>query len=201
MPRAALLPLVLALAVVPPFANGQQAKVPGLTAEYVAEYRIERLGVVTAGRVYAAPGKERREMTGPSGPLVIIMRHDRRLVWTLMPLNRSYAEMSAAPPEAPAAPPAAVGEDVIEGVRATKYRLAPAAAEGGSGASAAGYVWLTAEGIPIRIEETAVEGERRIAVTVALRNLRIGRQDPALFEIPPGYRKVVIAAPPPAATR
>ncbi len=198
MPKAARMLLMAGPLVVAVAANGQQPAPPPLTAEDAAEYRIESQGVVSAGRVYAAPGKERREMDGPSGPLVIIMRHDRRLVWTVMPLSRAYAETPT--PPAPPAPGTAVGEEAIEGIPTTKYRLPPAAAAGGPDASAQGHVWLTADGIPIRIEQTGSQGGRRIGVMVSLRNLRIGRQDPALFEVPAGYRKVVLAPAAPAAT-
>ena len=199
MPEAARMLLMAAPLVLAAAANGQQPP-PPLSAEYAAEYRIESQGVVSAGRVYAAPGKERREMNGPSGPLVVILRHDLRLVWTLMPPSRAYAETPAPPPPAPPAPATAIGEAVIEGIPTTKYRLAPAAAAGGPDASAQGHVWLTADGIPIRIEQTGSQGGRRIGVMVSLMNLRIGPQDPALFEVPAGYRKVVLAPPPPAVT-
>ncbi len=192
MPKAARMLLMAAPLVVAAAANGQQPAPPPLAVEYAAEYRIESQGVVSAGRVYAAPGMERREMNGPSGPLVVIMRHDRRLMWTLMPPSRAYAE-TPAPPPAPPAPATAIGEEVIEGIPTTKYQLPP-------DASAQRHVWLTADGIPIRIEQTGSQGGRRIGVMVSLRNLRIGRQDPALFEVPAGYRKVVLAPPPPAAT-
>lgn len=200
MPEAARMLLMAAPLVLAAAANGQQPP-PPLSAEYAAEYRIESQGMVSAGRVYAAPGKERREMNGPSGPLVVILRHDLRLVWTLMPPSRAYAETPAPPPPAPPAPATAIGEAVIEGIPTTKYRLGPAAAAGGPDASAQGHVWLTADGIPIRIEQSGSQGGRPIGVMVTLKNLRIGRQDPALFEVPAGYRKVVLAPAAPAATR
>jgi hypothetical protein len=192
----ALAPLLL---VLPAGAQEPPPEIPQLTAEYAADYVIEGQGMATSGRLYAAPGKERREMTGPSGPLVIILRHDRRLVWTLMPAYRSYTE-AVAPPATEAMSDlrlTAEGEEQIEGVSAVKYRLPPAAT-GGAGDEQAGFVWLTANGIPMRIESRLPHGARTVAVSVTLRNLHVGPLDPNLFEVPPDYRKVALAPPPPS---
>ncbi len=170
-----------------------------LTTEYAADFEIESNDVLVAGRVYAAPGKERREMAGPAGPLVIIMRHDRGVVWTLMPANQSYVESAdVLGPDVPGVTlPGGTFErlddDEIEGHRATKFRVPPDDPAFGDES----YVWLTADGVPVQIESRLRRNGREIDVEMTLKNLWLGRLDPGLFEIPPGYRLVVAPPPPP----
>jgi len=52
-----------------------------------------------------------------------------------------------------------------------------------------GTMWVSREGIMIRgIFTDPAQGNK--PVTIDLKNLKIGQQDPALFEIPAGYNKM-----------
>ena len=51
-----------------------------------------------------------------------------------------------------------------------------------------GFFWTTKEGIPVKMEMYKA-GDRKFRMTAELTNLRIEKQDPALFEIPSGYIK------------
>jgi hypothetical protein len=73
-----------------------------------------------------------------------------------------------------------LGNEIIGGRPAKKYRVV--ADEYGGRMEM--YQWMDdATGIPLRTE--AANGEW----SVEYRNLQAGRQDPALFEIPAGYKK------------
>jgi hypothetical protein len=75
-----------------------------------------------------------------------------------------------------------IENDDINDVPATKYAF-PATATGPGG-----YVWLSAEGIALRIDARPRPGDPEIRFE--LDNLRYAPQNPALFELPPGARRL-----------
>ena len=80
-----------------------------------------------------------------------------------------------------------VGPDTLDGAEAVKYRI-----EGRSprGRTFEGFLWLTPENIMVRMAgKTTANGKTR-QISIALRDLRIGAVDPAVFEIPADYEKV-----------
>ena len=170
----------------------------GAAADYTAEFKVQGYGPKLRGRVYGAPGKERRETPDPWGGSTMIFRHDLGVAWTILPTGPHYTEFPLRPPGTAALPPGSVppglarieGDDIND-VPATKYAFPPTA--GGPG----GYVWLSREGIALRIDGQPRPGypETRFE----LDNVQYAPQNPALFELPPGYQRVNPPAPPPTA--
>lgn len=84
-----------------------------------------------------------------------------------------------------------VGEEVVSGHKTTKYQII---ATNKRGDRAEGLIWLTKEAIPIKLDYSVPEKgtgkTHHTYISSELRNLRNGRQDPKLFEIPAGYRKI-----------
>jgi hypothetical protein len=83
-----------------------------------------------------------------------------------------------------------VGEEVMEGVKVTKYKTIATSTDG---KKFGGFSWRTKEGIQVKLDLLYKEGEEKHRMTTELRNLKIGPQDPQLFEIPPGYTKLDMA--------
>lgn len=172
------------------------APAAGPRSDYTAEFKLQGYGGPTVrGRVYGAPGKERREIADIWGGTTLILRYDLGLAWTLVAGRPFYGEFPLSRPEtvAPGAvPPGLVfrERDDINDVPASRYDFPPTS--GGPG----GEVWLTEDGIALRIDGRAVPGAPEIRFE--LDNLVRGPQNPALFEVPPGYRKM--GAPPPPVT-
>jgi hypothetical protein len=79
---------------------------------------------------------------------------------------------------------------VIEGVNVTKYKTIATSADG---KKFGGFSWRTKEGIQVKLDLLYKEGEEKHRMTTELRNLKIGPQDPQLFEVPPGYTKLDMA--------
>ncbi|MCK6449480.1 MAG: hypothetical protein L6R19_01265 [Alphaproteobacteria bacterium] len=197
--------MLLALAaLIGPGAAGARAQTPptapvgGPRAEYTAEFKLQGYGgPKVRGRVYAAPGKERREIADIWGGTTLILRYDLGLAWTLVAGRPFYSEFPLSrtePAPAPGAvPPGLVfrERDDINDVPASRYDF-PAAA-GGTG----GEIWLTEDGIALRIDGGAAPGAPEIRFE--LDNLVRGPQDPARFEVPQGYRKLGAPPPPPLA--
>ena len=183
--------------------------------EYSADQTISSDGHVFESKVYHARDRQRMEMRAAQGAQVFITRHDKKVSWVLMPEQNSYMEM----------PLAQARKDAPNDLRDCSMKIRKAGSETVDGHSATrndieatcpdnsrydGSMWITRDGIPVKIDATAREGSGKgTRVLVELKNLKIGRQDPALFEVPAGYAKFAIpvfggpggftgaAAPPP----
>lgn len=82
---------------------------------------------------------------------------------------------------------AEVGQETINGLKTTKSKIV-AVKKDGSG-KFGGFFWTTKEGITVKMDMLSKEGDRKMRMTSELTNLKIEKQDPALFEIPAGYTK------------
>jgi len=81
------------------------------------------------------------------------------------------------------------GEEVVNGVRTTKYRVDHTAEDG---SRAQGWLWLSAQGVLMRLEGvvTRAGANAGTSIRMELAGLRLARQDPQLFQIPPGLIKL-----------
>ncbi|MBH0206930.1 MAG: hypothetical protein HP495_00015 [Nitrospira sp.] len=80
-----------------------------------------------------------------------------------------------------------VGQETINGIKTMKSKIV-AVKKDGSG-KFGGFFWTTKEGITVKMDMLSKEGDRKMRMTSELTNLKIEKQDPALFEIPAGYTK------------
>lgn len=166
-----------------------------VNVEYSADRLIGSDDGVMEGKVYYAPGKERNEMS--AGEAVMIMRLDRKVMWMLTPKEQMYMEHKFGEGRREKGDyrecdvrQTDAGEEVVNGVR-TKKRTVDIACPDREKFS--GTVWMTRENIVMKME-TAEKGggSKKKTYRMELKNLKIGKQDPALFEIPSGYRKMEI---------
>lgn len=136
----------------------------------------------------------RERISGDVGgvELTLILRSDRNLAWQLMPLMMVYAEADVSAMDTPAnvriTSREALGEEVVAGQRVTKYR---AVFQTRSGARQTGLLWQNAQGVHVKSRFPLVDrsGRERL-VELELRELQVGPQPAALFEIPAGYRRI-----------
>jgi hypothetical protein len=146
-----------------------------------------------AGKLYAVPGRQRHELTVDGIPQVIILHAGQARGWLLVPGINSYVEFGFAPVEAELSDEsllsARLGEETIDGRRTTKYRVEHVTR---NGALVDGYVWLTREGIPMRLDGmyTPAHGGKATPVRMELSNLRLGPQETTLFSVPPNMMKL-----------
>ncbi|MCE9537164.1 MAG: DUF4412 domain-containing protein, partial [Nitrospirae bacterium] len=133
-------------------------------------------------------GKERMEMGGAGGSVTII-RKDKKVMWQLMgdmymemPLDQSNAsDLSAMDVEQ-----TTVGEETINGIKTTKSKVIATKKDG---SKFGGFFWTTKDGITVKMDLLSKEGDKKMRMASELTNLKIEKQDPALFEIPAGYTK------------
>ena len=160
------------------------------TAEYSADSHMETVDGVVEGKVYAAPGKERRETMMDGNKSIIIMRNDKKKMWMLMPEQKMYTEMKFGKSGRKddlsnyKIEKTKVGSDTIDGVKTTKSKIIMT---GPNGKKFGGFLWTTKEGIVMKMDAIAVDKNGKDRIKSELRNLKIGKQDPSLFEIPKGY--------------
>ncbi len=131
---------------------------------------------------------------------VTISRLDKKLSWVVMPAEKAYMELSweQSRRNAPAdlrectVDMKKAGSETVNGHAATRYDMTATCPDG---TGYAGSMWVTRDNIPIRIDSTITGGPGKSGrVLVELKNLKIAKQDPALFAVPPGYTKMTIPA-------
>jgi hypothetical protein len=163
---------------------------PEPKADYSADSTMETEGgMKMSGRVYHTPGKERMEMGGADGSVTII-RRDKKVVWQLM--GNMYMELPMDQSNASdmggfeIVEQVDVGQETVNGIKATKSKVIAVKPDG---SKFGGFFWTTKEGITVKMDLLSKEGERKFRMASELTNLKIEKQDPALFEIPAGYTK------------
>ena len=164
------------------------------TVEYSADTIMEYGEGTMKGKVYIAPGKERSEMNAGAGKMVNITRKDKKVTWMLMAEDKMYMETkhSAAAPSkddlsAYKIEQTVVGKETMNGVETTKSKIIMT---GKDGSKMGGFMWMSKENIMVKMDTVSIEKGEKNRFKTELTNIKIGKQDPALFEIPPGFAKM-----------
>lgn len=148
---------------------------------------------VIEGPYYFSPGKHRSEVTVEGQSFTAIIREDREVLWTLLPQQNMYMEISFDARElgsggafegAQVVESRELGTETVNGQRTTKYEVT---VRDPNGESASGTLWATADMIPVKMDMVVDSGEH---VIVELRDIQIGPQDDSLFEVPAGYTRL-----------
>lgn len=164
---------------------------PPLTVEYSAERRIESGDDTIEGRVVAAPGMERSELSLRGMSAVMILRADRKLGWMVLPAQRMYQELSLAQAAQQAGAVATdqvelemVGSETVSGLATTKYKFVT------TDRSSGGFLWYSAEGIPVKMDVLSKNGSDRSRTTITLHDIQVGPQDRGAFDVPAGFTRL-----------
>ena len=151
-------------------------------------------GRTFSGRVYHTPGRQRHEQMLEGIQQVVILRADRAQGWLVVPSLKSYVEFvfprAVAELSDPALRGTPLGQETVNGVRTTKYRVEHTARDG---TTADGYLWVSAEGIVMRLDGEVRgkgNGGKPTPFSLELSNVRVGAQDAGLFDLPPGYMRL-----------
>ncbi|MFC4308622.1 DUF4412 domain-containing protein [Steroidobacter flavus] len=166
----------------------EAATLPMPTVEYSADRIIETAQGSFEGKIFAAKDKERTETSMQGMQSVMILRKDQQLGWMLMPAQRMYQKLDfkQAQQQSGSQPNdveiTEIGSDTVEGIAATKYKMIM------KDGSAGGFLWITSEGITVKMDMLSKDGRDKNRTTVTLKNLVIGPQDAALFDPPADYK-------------
>ena len=187
-----LLILVLALAALP--AGRARATLLGDAAvSYSAKSTVTVNGRSYAGTVFHIPGRDRHEQEIQGIAEVVILDGTAMRGWLMLPRLSCYVEFKfpqlMAELNAQTLLRSPVGHETVNGVRTTKYRIDHTASDG---MHANGFAWVSADGVLMRLagDVTRPGMSRPTAIELELDNLRLGKQDRALFDLPPGLTRL-----------
>jgi hypothetical protein len=146
------------------------------------------------GRLYSAKEKERREMAVERQQSVILTDRGKKKAWVLMPQQRLYMVVSGQgkQEEDPSrliregdVKLTNLGSERVNGMATTKYKIVVTTK---SHEPIEALAWLTSDYVPVRMESVTQGSARSFRVDHT--NIKVGKQDPALFEVPAGYREM-----------
>lgn len=163
----------------------------GFTAERILVFDGHRY----VGRIWQMPGVQRHEQD-LKGLQPVFILHSGKAVGDVV-LASLHTVVEFALPDAFAAldSPELVGHpeghERVNGIATTRYAVDLTVPAG----HATGSLWLSHDGIPMKCDGSfATNNGRQSSFHWELRNVRIGRQNPALFEIPAGFSKLPVEA-------
>lgn len=166
--------------------------------EYSADSTMQTEEGTIQQHVYATPTKERKEMlTGAGDGGIMIFHFDKKVLWILMPSEKMYMEHAIGGSQGQRDDPSqwtyehtAMGDETLDGVRVTKYKTIATSTDG---KKYGGFSWRTKEGITLKQDMLYKEGKEKKRMLIELSNLKIGKQDSTLFEIPADFTKFDMA--------
>lgn len=165
-------------------ASAGAAIVGDASVSYSATRIVTVNGKDYVGTVFAVPGKQRHDVDINGIPISFIVDIARGKGAVVLPALHSYADFPLPPLLAELdrrrLDRHAVGEERIDGLRATKYRLDYTASDGTRGE---GFLWLSRDNILLRIDGRIVRPRHRpMTVSMRLEDLNVGPQDAAVFQ-------------------
>jgi hypothetical protein len=194
--RLAALRLMLLFALAASMAP-RPVSAAAMLGDAAVSYSAERTVVVNGrsytGMVFHIPGHDRHEQEILGIPEVILLDAGAKQGTLVLPGLNSYLVFAfphlMAEMDDPSWRQAPEGQEIVNGVRTTKYRIDHSAADG---SRAHGMIWISAQGVPMRLEGTVSRpgASARTSIRMELADLKLGRQDPHLFELPPGLIKL-----------
>jgi hypothetical protein len=192
---AALLVLACLLAGHAP--NARAALLGDAGVPYSAERTVTVNGRSYTGMVFHIPGHDRHEQDIQGIAEIVLLDAATSHGWLVLPDLKSYVEFAFPPLLAELGAASLrrtpMGGETVNGVPTTKYRIDHTAADG---MQAKGFAWISSDGVLMRLAGTVLRpgATRPTAIRMELDDLRLARQDPALFALPPGLVKLPDAA-------
>jgi hypothetical protein len=181
--------IALCLALLP--CSAPAATLIDAATGFSAERTLVVDGHTYRGKVWAMPGKERHEqdiagmrpvflLRGDSGLGEIVLQNLKTIVQFEIPAELRLLNVAALKQHA-------IGNQTINGVATTKYAIDKSIPEG----HAAGTLWLSADGIPMRLAGTFTNAKgKESTLRWELSGVKTGPQPAALFEPPAGLSKL-----------
>jgi hypothetical protein len=185
--RAAVLGLLLAMLAAPASA--------ATLGEAKTGFSADRLLVVNGkpyqGRMWTMPGMERHEQNLNGIPAAFVLRSDNPIAELVLPELHTVVQFML-PPELhlfadPRLTRKPVGNETINDIATTKYAIDETVPEG----HGAGFLWLSDDGIPMKLEGKFTRNNGKSAsLRWELTHVHLGPQPASLFEAPHGFSKL-----------
>lgn len=164
---------------------------PQASVDYSADSYMQAQGMEINSRVYHSLNKDRVEMNTGGTNSIIINRLDKKVGWVLMPEQKMYMEVDLKESKKNSkdisdcqVKQKSLGSDTVNGYRTTKHKISMTCPDN---MNYEGFMWVTREGIMVKMDAVARTDDGEVTLKQELRNLKVGKQSPKLFEIPAGY--------------
>lgn len=159
---------------------------------YSADFYFVTKKWTVKGKVYHAPGKERREYRWRDEDQILLLRRDLMQAYWLLPSRRMYVSLALDNlGEAGDGLNALVlnrtfeGGEKLDGVDVRRFRIT---GESPAGTRFAGTIWQNPEGVVVKATGTDTFFVKQgTPVEIGLGNITYGNQDDSLFDLPVGY--------------
>lgn len=155
---------------------------------YSATRTVTVDGRTYTGAMFHEPGRERHDqvLLGMQG--FFILDEARRSGVFVMPGLKTMIDFSFPPLlgalTGPDLKKAALGDETVDGVATTKYRITQTAADGTRGE---GFLWISHRGVLMKLAGTVTApGGHRTTIAMALSDMKVGPQKADLFTPPAG---------------
>jgi len=161
-----------------------------LAEDFSADILSNTQGQTFQGKIFFSKDKIRME----TPESISITRMDKKVIWILMPKEKTYMEQPFDPASAVATSEEVNGEierkllgrETIDGKMTEKYQIV----YDQDGKRMTMFQWI-ASGFKMPVKTAAGDN----SWTMEYKNIKIGKQPDALFEVPPGYEKFSLEIP------
>ncbi len=169
--------------------------------DYVADQFVTisqgEIGVnprIFSSRIYSQKKKLRMEVVIAGRRSINISRGDKEepLFWNLMPDEKMYTESrgeagSLLPDSKQDYEKVFLAKEPVAGIMTNKFKLSWKEEDG---TRKSGFVWEAIEFDNAPIRQEFFNNNQHILLQLA--NIKVQKLDPALFEVPPGYKKISV---------
>jgi hypothetical protein len=161
-------------------------------AEFSADMVMTSDSKTMSAKVFTKGEKSRMEPQGQ--PTYNVVRNDKKVMWVVMTDQKTYMEMPADPKQAPQGDKVPgevsrklIGKETVDKRTCNKYEITYT----DEGKTVKMYQWMATD-INLPVKMAAVDG----SWTIEYQNIKMGSQPDSLFEVPSGYKKMVMPAMP-----
>jgi len=163
-----------------------------LALELSSDFVTTHGGFTTSGKIYLTADKIRMDMDSPQ-KMSSITRMDKKVIWNVMHDQKSYMELPFVEDRKPRVEKKYEGEierkllkkETIDGHPTEKYLITFKERDK---TNKVYQWWATDINFPVKTEDFNGQWKQEY------RNIKMGKQDNSLFEIPAGYKKFEIPA-------
>lgn len=200
--RVSSLVIALGLLAAPAAAAERALDLLDVPVPYTADFTVSSDKGTYSGTVWHAQGRERRDFGTQSGGQTILLRRDTDSAYLMKPANRWYVGLGFQAVGALAGgidgllvDRKRLRDEAVGNIRATRYKVA---ATGPKGGRFDGDGWFTKEDILVRAVGVLTEPSGKTSeVEMTLSDLKVGRVDERMFELPAGWLGMDLRSVPP----
>ena len=161
-----------------------------MAEDFSADMISTSRGGIFRGKIFVSQDKVRME----SPQSITITRIDKKVMWILMPQEKTYMEQALDPTKIAATSEKVngeierklIGQETIDGRATKKYEVV----YNQNGNRVTMFQWL-ADGLKIPVKLAAGDN----SWTMEYKNIKTGKQPDALFEVPADYQKFSVQMP------